>query len=95
MTFRTSGDVARNSRKDVKDWSRVKIEFEGHERFATRGAKEIPPRIEKLAMEFRPAVVQKAGAYPAELLQTLCANFSSLYRIEPRDSVKSRRKIAG
>jgi FkbM family methyltransferase len=88
VPVRTLDEVARNSGKDVKAWSLVKIDIEGYEGFAIGGAKEILPQIEVLVMEFSPALLKKAGADPAEVLRTLCANFSCIYRIEPAGLVK-------
>jgi FkbM family methyltransferase len=88
VPVRTLDDVAKNSGKNVSSWSLAKIDVEGYEAFVIDGANETLPRIETLVMEFSPALLKKAGGYPASTLHILSGHFSRIYRIENASLVK-------
>lgn len=87
VRVRTLDDLANSSGSGDVLWSLVKIDVEGYEGFVLAGAKQTLPRMEALVMEFSPALLKKAGIDPASLLDTLCGEFSRMYRIERTELV--------
>jgi FkbM family methyltransferase len=81
VRVRTLDELAKSSSSGVAWWSLVKIDVEGYEGFVLAGAKETLPRIECLVMEFSPALLKRAGLDPEPMLDTLCREFSKIYRI--------------
>lgn len=74
----------------------MKIDVEGYEGFVLAGAKQTLPRMERLVMEFSPPLLRTAGFDPASLLETLCREFSKIYRIQGTElAVTSKDECLG
>jgi FkbM family methyltransferase len=89
VRVRTLDELVKSSAGGVASWSLVKIDVEGYEGFVLAGAKETLLKMESLVMEFSPALLKKAGFDPASLLDTLCREFSKIYRIEGIELVRT------
>ena len=81
VRVRTLDEVVKSSPVQGASWDLVKIDVEGYEGFVLAGANQTLPRVERLVMEFSPPLLRTAGFDPASLLETMCGEFSKIYRI--------------